>query len=405
MDLSKLVMIPIFVADRPASLRILEGLNDHKDGFGILAHAFTTSNFKVQFKNFRLATVKVGDSGIYQGKEISYEDLFSEYEKMGVTHGIIKDCYRNPRLTLESAKRAIKIHRKGMSKGLYSFELVGVAQGNTVAEYIESYIAQKKLGYNMVAIGGLLYKQENHKRMVRVKTKVFLKNVLTSIRRLYPEDALFPLGVFNKRRMNLFSELNVWGADYKGWIFRYDKEESDRLGNRFEQVRDYIKSNIFKDLDGHSNNALGNDGSNNLTSASNKRKTRLLILSCSKKKSEEPGNALNVYMGQAYTQIKKYYAQHNHLDVKIISAKYGLIDKRDVIEPYNNKMDLKSAKLYGIVFKQDFEALSQAYTDILVFGGKNYKRVVSNFDKFQFTNGKIGEQIHQLKEWLYKEEL
>lgn len=405
MDLSKIVMIPIFVADRPASLRILSGLSDHSNEFGILAHAFTTSNFKEHFRDFRQASIKVGDSGIYQGKDISYTDLFSEYEKMGVTHGIIKDHYRDQQLTLVSAERAIKVYKKGNGKKNYSFELIGVAQGNTVAEYIESYTAQKKLGYNTVAIGGLLYKMENHKRMVRVKTSVFLRNVLTSIRRLYPHDILFPLGVFSKKRMRLFSELNVWGADYKGWIFRYNKEESDRLNNRFEQVRNYIKSNIFKDVDVHSNNPLDNTGSNNLSFTLNRSKKRLLILSCSKKKSQEPGNALDVYMGPAYIQIKKYYAQHNHLDVKIISAKYGLIDKRDVIEPYNNKMNQKSAKLYEIVFKPEFEALSETYSDILVFGGKNYKSVVSNFDKFQFTQGKIGEQIHQLKEWLYKEEL
>ena len=86
---------PIFVADRPASLKILSGLINHRGEFGILAHAFTTDNFKRKFKDFNLAKWKIGDSGIYQGKDIPYELLFGEYLKMGVTHGIIKDYYRN----------------------------------------------------------------------------------------------------------------------------------------------------------------------------------------------------------------------------------------------------------------------------------------------------------------------
>ena len=115
-------MFPIFVVDRPASLRILSGLTDHSGEFGILAHAFTTNNFKKKFNEFELASVKVGDSGIYQGKDISYKDLFSEYEKMGVTHGIIKDHYRDPVQTLKSAKKAIKVYKMGRKKGYYNFD-------------------------------------------------------------------------------------------------------------------------------------------------------------------------------------------------------------------------------------------------------------------------------------------
>jgi hypothetical protein len=46
---------PIFVADRPASLKLLSSLINHRGEFGILAHAFTTDNFKRKFKDFNLA--------------------------------------------------------------------------------------------------------------------------------------------------------------------------------------------------------------------------------------------------------------------------------------------------------------------------------------------------------------
>jgi hypothetical protein len=384
----------------------LGGLTDYKGKFGILAHAFTTDNFKKKFREFELASVKVGDSGIYQGKEISYVDLFSEYEKMGVTHGIIKDYYKDPKKTLISAKEAIKVYLEGKNEGRYNFELVGVAQGDTVADYIESYVAQKKLGFRMVAIGGLLYKIEKHKRMVRLSKSILLHNVLTGIRNLYPNDDLFPLGVFHKNRIQLFLELNIWGSDYKGWIFKYNISESHRKGNRFEQVRSYLKSNIFEFIENNFNFNLNKKNQWNQNIKYKKLKpNRLLILSCSKRKADKAGKAIKVYQGVAYNQLRNYYSKNNHLDVKIISAKYGPIDKNDIIDPYDNKMNVRSSEIYKIAFRKEFETLSKQYDDIFVFGGKNYQNVVSGFEKFQFTQGKIGEQLRQLKKWLYSHDL
>jgi hypothetical protein len=384
----------------------LGGLTDYKGKFGILAHAFTTDNFKKKFREFELASVKVGDSGIYQKKQITYLELFSEYEKMGVTHGIIKDYYKDPKRTFISAKEAIKVYLEGKNEGRYNFELVGVAQGDTVADYIESYMAQKELGFRMVAIGGLLYKIEKHTRMVRLSKNILLHNVLTSIRNLYPNDDLFPLGVFNKDRIKLFLELNIWGSDYKGWIFKYNISESHREGNRFEQVRSYLKSNIFEFIENNIN--FNFDKKNQLNQKIKYEKlnpNRLLILSCSKRKADKSGKAIKVYQGVAYNQLRNYYFKKNHLDVKIISAKYGLIDKNDIIDPYDNKMNVRSSEIYKIAFRKEFETLSKQYDDIFVFGGKNYQNVVSGFEKFQFTQGKIGEQLHQLKEWLYSHDL
>ena len=392
---------PLFVVDRPASLRILSGLKGSENKFGILAHAFTSDNFKEKFKEFDIASVKIGDSGIYQGKDISYENLFLEYVKMGVTHGIIKDCYKDSKQTLISAKQAIRIYNEGKEQGLYNFELLGVAQGNTVAEYIDNYNAQKDLGFKTVAIGGLLYKIENHKRMVKVKSNVFLRNVLAGIRKLYPDDKLFPLGVFNRNRMQLFYDLDVWAADYKGWIFKYNKEESDRRGNRFGQTRKYIRSEILNYIDKFWENAAKPKPEIFDDTRKRKQNRKLLIVSCSKKKTSKPGKAINVYDGTAFKLIKKYYKSHNHLDVKIISAKYALIDKRDKIEPYDCMMTGEASEIYRQILGDDLRRIVEPYSDIMVFGGKHYKNVLPVDLKVEKTKGKIGEQLRQLKIWLY----
>ena len=368
---------PIFVADRPASLRILEGLDTFQGDFGILSHAFTSDNFKQKFKEFTLAKWKIGDSGIYQGKEIPYDELYKEYLKMGVTHGIIKDYYRNPKKTLESAKMAMNAYESQNFKG--KFILVGVAQGNTLDEYLKNYDAQRKMGYPMVAIGGLLTKVEKHKRMVKVKKEEFLTKLVRTIRQNYFEDEIFLLGAFSRSRIGLFKELNIWGADYKGWIFRYDMQQSHELRDRFQQTRNYIKSEIFPLI----------------------QKNRLLILSCSESKNNILGPSMEVYDGPSYKVVRKYLRSNDGLDVRIISAKYGLISKDKNIEYYDEKLTIEKASIYKKKFSREVNTLMNSYEDVLVFGSPLYRTVLGKHDPTH-TEGKIGEQLSQLKKWLYK---
>lgn len=371
-------ILPIFVADRPFSLKILEGLTDYRDQFGILSHAFTTDNFKKKFKEFPLTSTKIGDSGIFQGQDSDYDYLFGEYLKMGVSHGIIKDYYRDPKRTLISAREGMKVYRSGGYEG--KFTLVGVAQGSTVEEYIKSYTKQKQMGYEMVAIGGLLSKVEKHVRLVKVQKEDLLINTLSEIRKKYPNDKLFPLGTFNRSRIGRFKELEVWGSDYKGWIFKYNLNESHIKHNRLIQTQNYIKREIFPLL----------------------TKDRLLILSCSETKKLGKGLAIDIYDGPAFKTVRKYLINNDGLDVRIISAKYGLISKDAQIEDYNEKMTLEKAYEYRNKYSKEIRTLSSAYSKVLIYGGSVYQSVFKNVE-VKKTNGRIGEQLYQLKKWLYSE--
>ncbi|WP_298277963.1 DUF6884 domain-containing protein [Ferroplasma sp.] len=378
-------MIPVFVLDRPVSLRILEQLKDYKGKFGILAHAFTTDNFKEKFAAFGLTDFKIGDSGIYQKKPMEYNKLFNEYEKMHVKYGIIKDYYRDPKKTLESAKLA----KSEYNKRKYNFELMGVAQGTTVAEYVRSYEEQRKL-FDNVVIGGLLDKIEKHVRMVRVKSDVFLGNVLHAIRVLHPKDYIFPLGAFNKKRIEMFERENIWASDYKGWIFRYNLEQSHKNNDRFEQTAGNIRS-LFNFIDEKRETVLKN----------NSRNKRLLILSCSMKKTEKPGMAFNVYDGPYYRVLRKYLKHNNGIDIKIISAKYGLINARDKICPYDYKMNKPDALIYRRIYCSEMEEIASLYKDVQFCGSKLYGSIIDDKYNIIKVNGKIGQQLHQLKTWLY----
>ena len=385
-------MIPLFVVDRPASLRILGGLTEDKGEFGILAHAFTTRNFKKQFAEFDLAALKIGDSGIYQKNDQGYKEIFSAYSEMKVDYGIIKDYYRDKKRTFDSAKKALREYKNGN----YSFKLIGVAQGESVAEYLQSYREQKDIGLEVVAIGGLLDKVQNHVRMVKVKHDVMLKNVIRAIRINYPEDRIFPLGVFNKNRLNFFNEIEVWASDYKGWIFRYDRAQADIKGDRFEQTRTYIRDMILK--------PINSDGVNDLLDSrgyTNAEGKRLLIMACGKAKKNEAGKAINVYDGPTFKAVRKYLRSgNNHLDVKIISAKYGLIGSNDKISPYDLKLNAKTSRIYKEIYDCDLSREIHSYNDIFVVGGKHYQSVVPSASNVTRAEGKNGFQLSQLINWL-----
>ncbi len=251
-------MIPFFVADRPMSLRILKGLPlQQYPGvrIGIMAHANTTLNFQKALKEYpcddlarcdaiggkpcpyqnederseceqrkyiREHTIKMCDSGIFtrEGATLSYEELFAAYARMDVKYGIMIDVFQQCQATLENAKEAIKAYEPYKNKD--SFKLVGVAQGESEEEYLNCYEQLKQLGFEHIAVGGLLRRTKNTVRYVSVRNEKFMFWVLAELRKRYQDDWLFALGCLSPTRIHRLKELKVW-ADYKGWIFQYKK--------------------------------------------------------------------------------------------------------------------------------------------------------------------------------------
>jgi hypothetical protein len=256
-------IVPFFVADRPMSLRLLKGLPLQEYSgtrVGIMAHANTTANFQKVFRKYPCDnlehcdavegpcqyrddvsecptrqhildhTVKMCDSGIFtrEGATLTYDQLFEAYARMGVEYGIIIDVFRDPHATLESAKTALKAY----SLFKDSFKLVGVAQGDSIEDYLDCYARLKQLGFKYVAVGGLLRRRKNTVRFPYVRSQEFMFEVLGELRERYPDDWLFALGCLHPNRLPSLTELNVW-ADYKGWIFQY-KKRNETLDTHLE---------------------------------------------------------------------------------------------------------------------------------------------------------------------------
>jgi hypothetical protein len=422
------MIIPFFVADRLVSFRIIKssGLHNYDVKVGIMGHANTSKHFQDLFRKYpctdddfcdiingacpynynikkcpqgtliRKRTVRACDSGVFtkNGCDRKYKDLFKIYQNMDADYGIIIDYLKDKVKTIRSAKDALKEYEKEE----YSFKLIGVAQGNTPEEYLECYNDLKKIGFEHIAIGGLLKKLENTVRYARVRDETFLFNVLKTIRDKYPEDWLFVLGCYHPKRHDKFNKLNVFGGDYKGWIFNYEKKPSltaeAAQKDRFLQVHEYIETKIYKKLNGSFND--------------------LLILSCSQKKIKSPIflPAIERYDGPSYKVLRKIMRNSNYnnsLDIAIISAKYGLLQPNENIEDYDLKMNKEIAESIRNKVVQNLrkQILNKNYENVFVNIGSNYMLAIDGFNKnlprntkLLYADGKIGKRLSQMKKWL-----
>lgn len=468
--------IPFFVIDRPMSLKLLEfcGIKRVRAKIGLMGHANTSKNFQEMFRKFSGCNIiKMADSGVFtkEGNLTNdYEQLFKIYENMGVEYGIMIDVIKEKEKTIQSAKRAIRFYKELRP----NFKLVGVAQGNSIEEYLECYEELKKMGFEYIAIGGLLKKIENSKRFVKVRDEKFLEDVVKAIRSKYPNDWLFLLGCYHPKRHKLFKEYNIFGADYKGWILNYknpnqlakelekklnelenelriqnrtltklkesyyklqknrnieDKKELKKLQEtilllrhkiakkvndkrylktisrlsrllhmspeelrqeRFNQIKDYLKNNVFNKIE----------------------RKKLLIISCSarKKKLSHPAPALEVYDGPIFKLLRKNINPRLHnVDVRIISAKYGLITPKTCIMYYDKLISRKEAHEWNGKIVKSLKTLIQKnnYSEIFICLGKRYLPVINGLEEhlpedceLLYARGGIGKKMKQTKEWI-----
>lgn len=126
----------------------------------------------------------------------------------------------------------------------------------------------------------------------------------------------------------------------------------------------------------------------------------LVITSCCKRKSQDPGRAMDVYQGQLFKQVKSLCEDHGY-NWRILSAKYGLITPDAWIYPYDQKMNLARAMELRADIAPELEDLWEFYPKILVIMGHLYRTVIPPRllldPKVTVVNGQIGEMLHQVK--------
>ena len=147
---------------------------------------------------------------------------------------------------------------------------------------------------------------------------------------------------------------------------------------------------------------------NNLRS--NRPAGHLLLLGCSDRKRAFKGKlpALDLYDGVNFRVLRAFLHERGWppgLCIKILSAKYGLIDSTDLIETYDQRLDVATArKINRKVLKSLTRFGRPSY--IFVNLGKDYLPAIDGIDRiFQKerivrADGGIGVKMAHMKRWL-----
>jgi len=416
-------LIPHFVADRPMSLRILSGLDfkRHPVNVGLMVQACSSQNFRDIVSKFPcgdqnycgvvdgpcphdgvikkcskgLALQKhfttIADSGVFtkEGSSLNYPSLFQRYDEMNIKRGIILDVLGDKNGTIKSAKIGWEFY-DGKE---YDFTLVGVAQGKDVNEYVKCYESLLNIGFSEIAIGGLLTKHENTARYASSNRDV-ISSVVKKIRSEWPDKRCFTLGVYNPNRHEFLEDLGVDAADYKGWIFQYEKKYLEPLCHhisRIYQTRNFIEKKVLSPMSGKKiSNRCAHKLARNMKTQLITQKSRVIvdsklakknavekpnrivIISCGKSKKLGPKClAKDAYNGQSFL-LKKRYAELSGLPWRILSAKYGLLKPETEIDPnYDKTLSKKGdiVKLTSIIKKQIPDFLEYSIADEIIFLG------------------------------------
>lgn len=141
-------------------------------------------------------------------------------------------------------------------------------------------------------------------------------------------------------------------------------------------------------------------------------KRYLLLISCSNRKVETNIGlpAIERYDGGTYRVIRKMQREKifpNNIDVKIISAKFGLIDSETNVPYYDQRLDKQRvAELKSEVQRKFLDLIStDKYSKVYVDLGKDYLALITDLDnatnkKLIFSQGRIGERLSKLRNWL-----
>lgn len=122
--------------------------------------------------------------------------------------------------------------------------------------------------------------------------------------------------------------------------------------------------------------------------------------------------AIDRYDGPAYRVLRRYLKQNSisPVDVKILSAEYGLISSDYFLPYYDRRMTKERAQaLHKQIFANLKSLLNKkSYTDILICLGKDYLRAIYGYESIipdgstiKLASGGIGKKLSILHDWLY----
>jgi len=132
---------------------------------------------------------------------------------------------------------------------------------------------------------------------------------------------------------------------------------------------------------------------------------KIVLISCVSKKLNKKSKAKDIYISPLFKHNLNYTYSLNPDKIFILSAKYGLLNLNQEIEPYNqtlNKMSSLEIKDWSINVLKELSSLTDLNNDEFIFlAGNNYRKYIlpsiKNY-KIPLQGLGIGRQLKFLKE-------
>jgi hypothetical protein len=126
----------------------------------------------------------------------------------------------------------------------------------------------------------------------------------------------------------------------------------------------------------------------------------IYLVACGKEKVNHPVRARDMYTGSYFQACLKYAEMKKNDGVYVLSAKYGIVDLEQVIEPYDIAIDDFDAIEIEQVKEQVIEK-GLLNENVIVLGGKRYVKFAQKIWKHAYSPLK-GGLLKQIA-WLNQE--
>lgn len=134
---------------------------------------------------------------------------------------------------------------------------------------------------------------------------------------------------------------------------------------------------------------------------------KIILIACSSKKLKHSAQVQDMYCSPLFKKSLAYAKSLKPNNIFILSAKYGLLNLYETIDPYNitlNNMTTKEIDNWSYHILHSLKTQFNLSTDEFIFlAGKNYTKFITphiTHFTIPMANLKIGKQLHFLTQQL-----
>lgn len=138
---------------------------------------------------------------------------------------------------------------------------------------------------------------------------------------------------------------------------------------------------------------------------------KIVLISCASKKLDYKAKAKDLYISTLFRYSLAYVKKLKPDKIYILSAKHGLLDLNEYIEPYNETLNNKSArdiKAWAEKIVSKLGKITNLQNDIFIFfAGKKYREYILpqiRYYEIPLKGLEIGKQLKFLKNKLEQNE-